>query len=307
MSGFTEFFACMRLSGDKWGDMRILPLGEAVQTPQSSGAFFGLGVSQTVCIVADAQKSAVLFCAKQAITRLNIEAGERLLPMVDEGMVLEALLRLVDNERHLLYDGGRFFARIKLSCDDLVFRPYPVENAVVTITLWHEKSDVKLCDRRIFADEDSSRFGRALICELARQKGYDSALLMDGVYQRYILGLADADIFFRIDDRVVSPAFGGAPRSIMHGCAVELMRDWGIEVDEKRLSADELVQMHLAGRLSESFSVDTYNIVSRIVCIDGLDSELMLPGGKLSKKLFDAMVNIGAGIYPAPNGWIQRV
>ena len=93
----------------------------------------------------------------------------------------------------------------------------------------------------------------------------------------------------------------------MHGCAVELMRGWGIEVDEKRLSADELLQMHRSGRLSESFSVDTYNIVSRIVCIDGLDSELTLPGGKLSKKLFDAMVNIGAGTYPAPHGWIQRV
>ena len=297
----------MRLCGDKWGDMRILPRGEAVQTPQSSGAFFGLGVSQTVCVAPDAQGSVVLFCAKQAITRLNIEAGERLLPMADEGKVLDALLRLVDNERHLLYDGGRFFACIRLSCDDMSICPYPAENAVVTVTLWHETADVKLCERRVCADAQANIFQRGLACELARQKGYDSALLVDGVYKRYILGLADADIFFRIDDRVVSPVFDGVPKSIVSGCAAELMRDWGIEVDEKRLSADELVQMHLAGRLSEVFSVDMYNIVSSIVCIDGLDSQVLSSGGKLSRKLFDAIVNIGAGTYPAPHGWIQRI
>ena len=113
MSGFTEFFACMRLCGDKWGDMRIFTARRVGADAAEQRRIFRTRRIADGLRCARCTGSVVLFCAKQAITRLNIEAGERLLPMADEGKVLDALLRLVDNERHLLYDGGRFFCVYK--------------------------------------------------------------------------------------------------------------------------------------------------------------------------------------------------
>lgn len=305
-AGFTEYAAYMRLDGDRWTDLKILQRSELALGIQSTGALFGLNVTRTVRVSPDNSESAALFCAKQAITRLNIEAGERLIPMADEGMVLEALCRLVDNERHLLYDGGSFFARIVLSCDDTALYPYPVKNACLTIMLWYDPSEAAQTDLRVRAD-DSRPCGAWLMRENARRDGFDNALLLDAVYKKYILGLADANIFFRTDGLVVTPCGEDVGNGIMRGCAIELMQDWGIEVVQRRISADELCRLYSDGQLHEMFATSVYSIVSGIVLADLPGCKIELERGKLSKKLFDAVRNIERGTYPAPHEWIRRI
>lgn len=304
--GFTEFMACMSLENEAWGEIQILPLGNIPGPPQSSGEFFGLTVSQTVRISPDDSGGMALFCVKQAITRLNIAAGERLMPMADEGKVLEALMRLADSERHILYDGGRFFARIMLSSADMSQNPYPVKSARLVITLWHDREEISVRKLRVRTDV-SSFADLVLRRELAVQTGFDGALMLDSVYKKYILGLAGSNVFFRTDSGVIAPfgecVFGGITR----GCAIELMRSWEIEVSERRISVDELLSLYSDGRLYEAFATDTFNIVSAVIGIDGLDLPVELEKGKLSKKLFDAVRNIERGTYPAPHGWVQRI
>ena len=303
---FTENTAFMRFDSGAWTKTRILLRNELKQIPQHNGTVFGLSVSQTVRISPDDSGGAALFCVKQAITRLNISAQGSLLPMADEGAVLEALMMLVDSQRDKLYDGGRFFAVISLFSADMSLSPYPVDSACLTIDLWYDKSEpsiaaLNVCIDRTWADSEHIR-GR-----LAQKNGYDNAVLLDGVYKKYILGLAGSNIFLRTDQYVMTPAEQDAHNGITAGCVIELMRGWGIEVKECRISMDELLRLYSEGRLLEAFATDTLNIVMSIVKISNPGSDIELKKGKLAKKLFDAVRHIERGTYPAPTGWIQRI
>ena len=303
---FTENTAFMRFEGGAWTKTRISARDTLDGILQNNGTVFGLSVSQTVRISPDDSGGAVLFCVKQAITRLNISAQASMLPMADEGAVLEAVMMLTDSQRQLLYDGGRFFAVISLFSADMTLCPYPVNSAYLTVDLWYDKtaaeqSPVSVCIDRSYSESMHIRRSVAV------KNGFDNAIILDSVYRKYILGLTDANIFFRTDRQVMTPAGAGVNPGITAGCAVELMRGWGIDVKECRISMDELFRLYSRDGLLEAFATDTFGIVTPIIKISSPGTEIELEKGKLSKKLFDAVRHIERGTCPAPAGWIQRI
>ena len=91
---------------------------------------------------------------------------------------------------------------------------------------------------------------------------------------------------------------------------IELLKDWGYEVEERRISADELFEAAENGTLEEAWGTGTAAVVSPVKELDWKGDKVFISGGKigeLTQKLYDTLTGIQWGKLPDTKGWIVPV
>ena len=147
--------------------------------------------------------------------------------------------------------------------------------------------------------------------EIAHEQGYSQVLWLDGVERKYIEEVGAMNVFFVIGDEIVTPMLTGSilPGITRKSC-IELLKSWGYQVSERRLSVDELLQAGKDGRLKEAFGSGTAAVISPIGELKINEHVLQLSGGKIgpiSQKLYDQLTGIQWGRIPGPEGWSVKV
>ena len=119
------------------------------------------------------------------------------------------------------------------------------------------------------------------------------------------------NIFFKISGKVVTPALSGSILpGITRNSVIELCKDWGYEVEERKISADELLEAQKNGTLEECFGTGTAAVISPVGKLRYVDDVMSINGGQigqLSQKLYDTITGIQLGLLPDENGWRVKV
>jgi len=147
--------------------------------------------------------------------------------------------------------------------------------------------------------------------EEAKANGYTQVLWLDGVELKYIEEVGSMNIFFVIDNQVVTPALSGSILSgITRDSIIKLSGMWGSPAVERRISIDEIVSAHEAGRLQEVFGAGTAAVISPVGEIRYMDRVMKVGDGRVgqwSNRFFKAITDIQYGNTPAPEGWIMEI
>ena len=93
--------------------------------------------------------------------------------------------------------------------------------------------------------------------EKAQAMGYNQVLWLDGVERKYVEEVGAMNMMFKIDGEIITAPLGGTilPGVTRDSC-LQILRDWGYKVSERRLSVEELVQASRDGKLEEAFGDD---------------------------------------------------
>lgn len=133
-------------------------------------------------------------------------------------------------------------------------------------------------------------------------------LWLDGVHQKYIEEVGAMNVMFKINGTVVTPALlGSVLPGITRRSCIQLLKDWGVPVEERQLSVDELKEAIANGTLEEAFGCGTAAVVSPIgeLNIEGTPYEIAGNKiGPLTQKLYDTLTGIQWGKIADPYGWI---
>ena len=90
-------------------------------------------------------------------------------------------------------------------------------------------------------------------------------LWLDGVEQKYIEEVGSMNIFFVIDDEIITPELNGSILpGITRNSVIALARKWQDKVSEKKISIDELLDAHSSGKLQEVFGAGTAAVISPV-------------------------------------------
>ena len=142
----------------------------------------------------------------------------------------------------------------------------------------------------------------------AEEKGYSQVLWLDGVERKYIEEVGAMNVMFKINGTVVTPALlGSVLPGITRRSCIQLLKDWGVPVEERQLSVDELKEAIANGTLEEAFGCGTAAVVSPIgeLNIEGTPYEIAGNKiGPLTQKLYDTLTGIQWGKIADPYGWI---
>lgn len=119
------------------------------------------------------------------------------------------------------------------------------------------------------------------------------------------------NVMFKINGTVVTPELTGSvlPGITRKSC-LELIRSWGIPVEERLISAQELFDAAQAGALEEAWGTGTAAVVSPIGLLAWEGRRVTVSGGNigpLTQKLYDTLTGIQWGTVEDAHGWTAPV
>ena len=97
---------------------------------------------------------------------------------------------------------------------------------------------------------------------------------------------------------------------MVRDCAITLLRDWDIPVDERRIGIDEVINTFRSGELEEVFGAGTAAVICPVASIgyqDAIFKVASAPPGALTLRLYDELTGIQYGKIKDRHDWNQCI
>ena len=140
------------------------------------------------------------------------------------------------------------------------------ESGLAPVGIWIEDEYVRAVKGGMGFAKTGGNYAASLIAQVkAHDDGYSQVLWLDGVERKYIEEVGAMNIFFKIAGKIVTPMLNGSILpGVTRNSVLTLCRAWGYEVEERRISVDELVAAAKNGTLEEVFGTGTAAVVSPV-------------------------------------------
>ena len=328
---FTDHMFVMDYAPEKgWYDARIVPYGPLTLSPACSVLHYGLEVFEGLKAYKAVDGRVLLFRPDRNARRMY-DSCERLCmaPVPVEDFV-QAVTTLVEIDKDWIPTGkgtSLYVRPFVIAVDPflgvsksntykfvIILSPsglyYP--EGLKPVGIWIEDEYVRAVRGGIGAAKTGGNYAASILAQdLAHKGGYGQVLWLDGVERKYVEEVGAMNIFFKIDGRVVTPMLAGSILpGITRATVIELCRDMGYEVEERKVSAQELADAHKAGKLEEIWGTGTAAIISAVGRLKWGDDVMIINDnevGPLSQKLFDTITGIQTGRIEDKKGWTLEV
>ena len=313
-----------------WHDARIVPYGPLSLSPAASVLHYGTEVFEGMKAYRRPDGGVQLFRPWDNVERLNKSCDRLSLPQLDPDDALEAIRRLVEVDQDWVPSapGTSLYIRPFLFSTDPDLALHGVHQAMFVVILspvgsyfknglepvkiMVETEDVRAVRGGTGEAKCGGNYGAANRAgDRAIEKGFSQVLWLDGVERKYVEEGGGMNVMFKIAGKVVTPMLTG---SILNGVTrrscIALLKSWGMPVEERLLSVDELFDAAKAGTLEEAWCVGTAAVVSHIGELYYQEQGYVVNGGRigeLSQKLYDELTGIQWGKRDDPFGWTYRV
>ena len=119
------------------------------------------------------------------------------------------------------------------------------------------------------------------------------------------------NIAFVKDGALITPPLGGTILpGITRNSVLQLARHWGMTVEERRISIDEVMSSIEDGSMTEVFGTGTAAVISPVGEIHHKGKNVIVNEGRIgpvSQKLYDTITGIQYGEIDDPFGWVRTV
>ncbi len=328
---FTDHMFNMDYNPDKgWHNPRIEPYQPLTMDPSTMVLHYGQGVFEGLKGYRNQAGGVQLFRPLENVRRLNRSSKRLCIPEMDEGFMLEAIQQLVNVEKEWVpgVEGTSLYIRPTVIATDpflgvrasFTYRFFIILSPVGAyypegfnpVKIFVTRDFVRAVRGGVGEAKTMGNYAASLLAgDKAHEEGYTQVLWLDGVEQKYVEEVGAMNIFFVIGDEIVTPVLNG---SILPGItrqsAVELSKSWGLNVSERKISIDEVIQAHRDGILKEVFGSGTAAVISPVGAIKYGD-ELITIGdgsvGPLYPRLYNSLTDTQYGKTDDPFGWIVPV
>ncbi len=328
---FTDYMFNMDYTPDKgWHSFRIEPYGPMALEPSTMFLHYGQGAFEGLKAYRTDAGNIQLFRPRENFNRMNNSCRRLCMPEINEDLVLEALKQLLAMEQEWVPRAAETSLYIRptiIAIDPflgvrashtyrffIILSPvgayYPEGFNPVKIQVTHEY--VRAVRGGVGEAKTPGNYAASILAgEKAHQQGYSQVLWLDGVEQKYLEEVGSMNIFFVIDNEIITPALNG---SILPGITrksvIQLAKHWNDNVSERKISIDELMQAHVSGKLQEVFGTGTAAVISPVGEIKYGDQAITIADGQVgpvAQKYYKAITEIQYGKAEDPLGWIVQV
>lgn len=328
---FTDHMFIMDYeTGKGWHDARIVPYGSIELQPSAMVFHYGQEMFEGLKAYKTEGGGTLLFRPDKNIERANRTNRRICIPEIDEEDFLEAIKAIVKMDEAWIPSkpGTSLYIRPFIIATDpfLGVRPsnrymfmiilspvgayYP--EGLNPVKIWIEDDYVRAVRGGIGEAKTGGNYVASLAAQMkAHEEGYSQVLWLDGVERKYIEEVGAMNIFFKINGTVVTPELNG---SILPGVTrdsvIQLCKQWGIPVEERKISVDELFAAAKDGSLEEVFGTGTAAVISPVGHLRWEDYVIPVQDGgigELSQKIYDTITGIQLGKLEDTNHWTVEV
>ena len=306
---FTDHMFMMDYDeGEGWHDPRIVPYGPIALDPAAMCLHYGQEVFEGMKAYKSAEGKVLLFRPEKNMARLNV--SKKLVSIEKDwipsaegtSLYLRPFIFAVDPHigvhpaHHLIF---------MVICSP-VGAYYP--EGLNPVKIYVEQNYVRAVRGGMGFTKTAGNYAASLKAQdEAEKQHYTQVLWLDGVERKYIEEVGTMNVFFVIDDEIVTPALQGSILSgITRMSSIELLRSWGYKVSERKLSIQEVADAAAQGRLKEAFGTGTAAVISPIGQLKWGEDVMSINNGEIgpiSQKLYDNLTGIQWGKLPDTMGW----
>ena len=328
---FTDhMFEMDYTEGKGWHDPRIVPYHNLELEPSAMVFHYGQEMFEGLKAYKTEDGRILLFRPDKNIERANHSNRRLMIPEIPEDIFMEAIKQVVKIDEAWIptKEGTSLYIRPFVIATDpfLGVRPsYTYKFMIILspvgayypegldpVKIWIEDEYVRAVRGGIGEAKTGGNYVASMASQMkAHEDGYSQVLWLDGVERKYIEEVGAMNIFFKIDGTVVTPMLNGSILSgVTRRTCIELCKSWGIPVEERKVSVDELEEAARTGTLEEVWGSGTAAVISPVGHLR-YENDVFQIGdggiGELSQRLSDTVTGIQLGKIEDKFGWTVEV
>lgn len=324
---FSDHMLVMDFKDGEWQQPQIMPFGSLDLHPATSALHYGQSIFEGMKAEKDKDGNILIFRPDLNAKRF-FESCERMcMPTLSESTFVELIKRTVEIDRSWVpskEDTALYIRPFMFATDDFIgIRPSETYKFVIFTcpvgAYYPDPVKVKIEEHYTRASEGG--VGRAKTAgnyaaslypaKLGRDIGFDQLLWTDAKEHKYIEESGTMNIVFEIDGVIVTPSEDSDTilRGIIKRSVVEVAQSWGVPVEERQISVEELVKALREGRVNDAFGAGTAATLAPITHIGFRDELFELPDLKTrgtSLKIAAYLKDLKAGKVEDEFGWMLK-
>jgi len=324
---FSDHMFVAEYSNGAWNKAYIAPYHDVPMSYAMSALHYGQAIFEGMKAYKNDKGEVSMFRPVENLKRMNKSAIRMAMPEVPQDLFLAGLNQLLklDSAWVPSSDTGSLYIRpfliatdeaigvkisdtykfVIISCPAGKYYSEPIKVLVETTYFRAVHGGVGFV-------KAAGNYGRSLYpTKLAQQKGYQQVIWTDSETKQYFEESGTMNVMFLIGDTLLTP---GLSDTILDGITrdsvLTLARDWGMKVEERKVSIKEVLEAHEKGTLKEVFGCGTAATIAQIIGIGHNGKDYMLPPveeRKFSTKVDETLRAIRKGRAADKHAWMLKV
>ncbi len=312
----------------QWLNQQVVPFDNFTLSPALSSLHYGQSIFEGMKAYKNDAGEVLMFRPLDNLNRMNESARRMCMATLTEDVFmggLEALLR-IDADWVPTAPGSSLYIRPYMFATDIFLGVAPSKTYRFCIftcpvgTYYSKPPKVKVETEYIRAAEGGVGYakcagnyaGSMYPTMLAQQAGYDQLLWTDAKEHKYFEESGTMNVMFVIDGKLVTPNLSDKIlKGITRDSVLQIARSMNIEIEERQVSVEEVINGIESGRLTEAFGAGTAVVVSPFSVIGYQGKDYMLAenptGTSIALRIKNYMTDIRTGKTDDVFGWVYKV
>jgi branched-chain amino acid aminotransferase len=313
-----------------WHNATIKPVENFSIHPATLFIHYGQALFEGLKAIRQHDDKIVLFRPGKHFERLNNSAKRLCMPQIDVNLAIDYLKELVAIEKDWIPSnkGEALYIRPFMIGTDpvlgvkvahnykLVYLLSPVgayyAEGFKPVKILIQDEYVRAVRKGMGECKTPGNYAASLIGgEMAHDAGYTQVLWLDGVVLKNIEEVGTMNIFMDFKNEIVTPKLtGGILPGVTRLSVIQILRDWGYNVNERVISVDEFMSEYDKGNVTDVFGTGTAAIISPVGELKFRDKIMKINNGEtgeLSMRLFNALTGIQYGETEDTYHWLTPV
>lgn len=320
---FTDHMFMADYVDGKWGNFQILPYGEISLSPAISSLHYGQTFFEGLKAHKHADGKISIFRPDKNAERFNKSAERMCMPTLPEEIFIQSMSSLIDIDRAWVpgSENSSLYIRPFMFASDpfLGVAPSSTYKYMVLIgpagPYFSKNLNVKIETEFSRASEGGFGFAKAagnyggamLPAKLGVEQGYDQLIWTDAKEHKYIEEMGAANIMFFLNNVLITPTTRDTVlKGVTRDSILTLAKQWGIQVEERRISVDEIIEGAKNGQLQAAFGAGTAATITPVIAITYQDKLYQLPDpakNEFTQKMSKTLQDIKYGRMVDENAW----
>jgi branched-chain amino acid aminotransferase len=326
---FSDHMLVMDYRDGEWQTPEIMPFGNLSLHPATSAIHYGQSIFEGMkANKTEDGKTITMFRPDLNAKRFRESCERMCMPIIAEDVFTELVRRFVEVERNWIpnREGFALYLRPFLFATDefIGIRPSETYKFVIfacpvgeyysePVRVKIEEHYTRAASGGVGRAKTAGNYGAALYpAKQGQLNGFHQLIWTDSKEHKYIEESGTMNIVFVINGVVVSPSEetdtilkGTTKRSVL-----DVAKSWGIPVEERKVSVEEVVNGLKDGSITEIFGAGTAATIAHIVKVGFRDEILDVPaieGRDFSIKVKKYLDDLKAGKVEDTFGWLLTV
>ncbi len=328
---FGKYFTDHMLEADyengEWRNVEIKPYQPLLLEPSLTAIHYGQSIFEGIKAYKDDNGNAFIFRPYDNLTRFNLSAERMNMPAVPEELFIDGMRQLIAIDKSWIPQGkdcSLYIRPFMFSTDAMLgVRPSETYKFLIILSpsgpyfatpmkILVEESYTRAAPGGVGFSKNAGNYGGSLRAATdAKKAGYDQVLWTDAFEHKWLQEVGMMNVFFMIDGKLITPSLdeGTILKGVTRDSVITVLQEMGYEVEERRISINEVMDAHKNGLLQEVFGTGTAATIAPIKELRYKDyiMQFDVDSWKTSPEVKNRLNAIREGKTEDTHGWLVNV